>query len=64
MHELMPTSADRRVTSLIEELLPSLIRIRHELHENPGILYQEIHANQVVQRELSKASIQGKPPSQ
>ncbi len=45
------------INSLIQEELPGLIQIRRALHENPGIKYQETYANEVVQRELTKASI-------
>jgi len=46
-----------RLQELIQEELPSLIQIRHALHENPGLSYQETFASAVVQEELTQCGI-------
>ncbi len=46
-----------RVRQLIDEELPHLIGIRHDLHAHPELAYQEVRTSGVVQRELSEAGI-------
>jgi len=45
------------LTKLIEAELPELIEIRHQLHRNPGINFEEHFASETVQRELTRLSI-------
>jgi amidohydrolase len=50
-----PRDAD--LAARIDQILPSLIRIRRELHANPQLGYQETYAAAVVQRELAADGI-------
>ncbi len=54
---MTPINEDR-LAALIEEELPELIKIRHELHANPGVRFEEEYASKLVQRELQNAGIQ------
>ena len=49
---------DERLRQLIAEELPSLIELRHDLHENPELGYEETRTSQVVRRELGRAGIE------
>src|SRR6185503_706629 len=42
---------------LIADELPELFAIRHDLHANPELGYEEHRTSQVVQRELKKAGV-------
>jgi amidohydrolase len=46
-----------RVRQLIDEELPHLIGLRHDLHAHPELSYQEVRTSGVVQRELGEAGI-------
>jgi amidohydrolase len=46
-----------RLRQLIQEELPALIQIRRNLHQNPGIAYDETFASALVKDELTKSSI-------
>jgi hippurate hydrolase len=49
--------SEAALTALIEAALPSLIAVRHELHANPQLGFQETYAAAVVQRELAADGI-------
>lgn len=42
----------------IREVLPDIIRIRHDLHAHPELAYQEKRTSQVVSQELTKLGIE------
>ncbi|MHC4448019.1 MAG: hypothetical protein ACYSXF_09610, partial [Planctomycetota bacterium] len=50
-----------KLRALIEQELPDLIAIRHDLHAHPELAYHEKRTSSVVQRELEKAGIELKP---
>ncbi|MCH2145604.1 MAG: amidohydrolase [Phycisphaerales bacterium] len=50
-----------RARQLIEEELPHLISIRHDLHAHPELQYQETRTSGVVQRELESAGVEFVP---
>ncbi|MAC76333.1 MAG: N-acyl-L-amino acid amidohydrolase, partial [Phycisphaerae bacterium] len=47
--------ADRR---LPDELVESLVEIRHDLHAHPEVGYEEHRTSEVIQRELTAAGIE------
>ena len=51
------TSQATIVRELIKEELPSLIKLRHDLHEHPELSYEEERTSKVVQEELQKCEI-------
>ena len=46
-----------RLLALIEEELPDLIALRHDLHAHPELGYEEHRTSEVIQRELEAAGI-------
>jgi hippurate hydrolase len=50
-------SLEGRIRSLIAEERPSLLEIRHDLHENPELAYEEERTSTIVCDELTKAGI-------
>ena len=50
-----------RVRELIDEELPHLLGIRHDLHAHPELSYEEVRTSGVVQRELGEAGIEFVP---
>ena len=51
------SALESQLTALIQAEIPSLVQIRHELHENPGVNFQETYASALVQRELGQAGV-------
>ncbi len=55
----MSTTASRtNVRDIIQQHLPELIAIRHDLHAHPELMYEEHRTSEVVQRELKNAGIE------
>jgi len=48
---------DNDVTALIDEELPSLIELRHDLHRHPEIRFEEQRTSAAVQQQLKNAGI-------
>lgn len=56
----MPTTTSvttERLRSLIQDELPDLVDIRHDLHAHPELGYEESRTSGVVQRELERAGV-------
>ena len=55
----MTTTTDRlqRARQIIQEEIPHLLTIRHDLHQHPELNYEETRTSGVVQRELEDAGI-------
>ena len=46
-----------QIRTLIQEELPSLMALRHDLHEHPELAYEEERTSTVVQQELTKIGV-------
>ncbi len=51
------TVSTEQLRTLIQQELPDLIAIRHDLHAHPELAYDEKRTSGVVQRELAQAGI-------
>lgn len=47
----------KRIDTLIEEILPALIDIRHDLHAHPELGYEEIRTSNAIRQELTTAGV-------
>lgn len=54
------TSAHAHLPGLVQEVLPAVMAIRHDLHKHPELSFQEERTSAVVQRELAALGIQFK----
>ena len=45
---------DRKIDSLVQEILPEIREIRHRIHANPELSGEEVETNALVRKELAK----------
>ena len=45
---------DRKIDSLVQEILPEIREIRHTIHANPELSGEEVETNALVRKELAK----------
>ncbi len=50
--------ADRDVRAMVQEILPSLIEIRHDLHAHPELSFEETRTSRVVCEQLDQLGIE------
>lgn len=54
----MDTDTRQRIRDIIDQLLPELVDLRHDIHAHPELGYQEHRTSQVVQDQLSAAGVE------
>ena len=52
------TDLQQRIRSHVEAILPELIELRHDLHANPELGYEEHRTSEVVQGQLAAAGVE------